>query len=292
MPSIRPTILTTLICLCGFPHGVAAEGQPIKVCGTEIKQRIRELDADSFHVREAACHRLMEIGEPATDDLRKVISEGSLEARYRARGVFRRILGSGLEVYLPVQMNQLSASIQQHREVKSVCDQAGRKNQAAHFPGRGYWIIRDSLTLDSDEEFTIAVWIKPTRITYTYWKGHQGRKDKPIYPWGQERASWSGHFIASQWNSRGIHGDYIFAITPSGKLGLSVSNSTPKFQSDALFTPKSLNVGKWVHLAGSFDRGKIKLYIDGQLQCEKESKTIQHTNRQEYDYDDLYIGDF
>ncbi len=45
-------------------------------------------------------------------------------------------------------------------------------------------------------------------------------------------------------------------------------------------------------MAGSFDRGKMKLYIDGRLQCQKQSAIIKHTNRQEYRYDDLYLGDF
>ncbi len=279
----------TLFRLCVGSVGLAQQGNHAHA---EISQLIQQLDADSFHVREAASHSLVRIGELAGDALRKTMSQGSLEARYRAKGIFRKILGPGLVVYLPMQKNQYASTVIRHPDMKPAVDQSGRKDQAAEFPGKGYWIIPDTAALDTDDEFTIASWIKPTQITYTLWKGHRGRQDKPLYPWGHEQASWSGHFIACKWNSAGIHGDYIFAITPSGRLALSVSNSKPKFQSDALFTERTLEVGKWRHVSCSFDRGELKLYVDGKLHCKKQSTKIHHTNRKEYPKDDLYLGDF
>jgi hypothetical protein len=82
------------------------------------------------------------------------------------------------------------------------------------------------------------------------------------------------------------------AITPSGRLGLGVSNRVRRYVADGLYTDQSLTVGKWAHVAGTFDHSEIKLYIDGKLQCTKRSTIVTHTNRREYSKDEIYIGDF
>jgi hypothetical protein len=82
------------------------------------------------------------------------------------------------------------------------------------------------------------------------------------------------------------------AITPSGRLGLGVSNRSRRYVQDSLYTDREIQVGKWVHVASTFSRGEIRLYVDGKLQCTKRSTIVTHTNRREYNRDDIYIGDF
>jgi hypothetical protein len=189
-------------------------------------------------------------------------------------------------------MNPKQLDLRRLESPKSVPDRTGKAERALLFPGDGYLVVPDSPALDTDDAFTLAAWIKPTKISYYRWSGHQDREDNPTYPWGQRDASWGGHFIACKWDSQGANGDYIFAITPSGRLGLGVSNSARRYVADGLYTEKALAVGEWIHVASTFDRGEIKLYIDAKLQCTKKSTRVTHTNRREYSKDDIYIGDF
>ena len=284
----RTNTIATFCLLLGTVAGAKADKS--SDLSKQIDQLVHQLDDDSFQVREEAQRKLVKIGKPALAAVRRAEKHQSAEVRSRSRVIFRQMLGPDLVLYLPMDQRQLV--LRQTDSPKCVKDRSANDGQAMSFPGNGYLIVPDDSELDTDDAFTLATWIKPTKIKYYRWSGHKDRKDKPTYPWGQRDASWGGHFIACKWDSQGANGDYIFAITPSGRLGLGVSNRVRGYVQDSLYTDKELAAGKWVHVASTFDRGEIKLYIDAELQCTKQSTLVTHTNRREYSKDDIYIGDF
>jgi hypothetical protein len=204
------------------------------------------------------------------------------------------MLGQGCVLYLPDETISLTndSKVQSSGEfVPTKHD--GLASRSVRFPEAGPIVVPDRFTLDTDEHFTIMAWIRPDKIIDRPRKEREGRRGQSVYPWGQGETCWAGHFIACKWNSVGHHGDFIFAVTPSRRLGLGVSNSaTRRFSSDSLFTDDCVLPARWTHVAASFSRGEICLVIDGELVASKQSRSIRHTNRQEYVRDDLYIGGF
>lgn len=257
---------------------------------SQVERLLRQLDADTFSERQSAHLRLIKIGKPAMPMIRAAMSHESPEISGRARAIYSRIIGPGLVVYLPMDLNQLE--YRRTRFPTCVKDRHGRADQAIQFPGKGYLLLRDHPKLDTDFQFTLSAWIHPTKVEYIRWKNPNQNEDKPTYPWGQYAASWAGHFIACKWDSQGSNGDYIFAITPSGQLAIGVSDREQAFVADSLCTKEEIPVNRWTHVATTFNRGKMKLFVNGSLVCEKRSQKVKRTNLFEYVHDDIYIGDF
>lgn len=284
--AIVPLLLLAMVAEC---EAQPPDTQPVS--DEEIERLIQQLGADTFIERQDAHRKLTEIGKPAIAAVKHAMDHGSPEVRGRAKAIFNQMFGPGLVVYLPMNSDQLRV---RHTQFPSGTeDRDGRPDQAIHFPGKGYLILADHPLLDADHQFALAAWIHPTKIEYTLWQGHEGRKDRPIYPWGVPKSSWAGHFVCCKWDSEGSNGDYIFAITPSGRLGLGVADRDNRgFVWDSLVSIEKIQVDKWTHVAATFDHGYMKLYINGELVSEKRSLVVQHTNRSEYARDDVYIGDF
>ncbi|MEK6239731.1 MAG: LamG domain-containing protein [Planctomycetales bacterium] len=288
MANVKAFWVAAATLLLGLPVNV--ETREPGASSEEIDGLIRQLDDDLFHAREHAHRQLVRFGKPAVAPLRRALNHPSAEVRHRGRMILREMMGPGLALHL--SMNAQPSRWRGAAAPNRVADRDGKPEQALAFSGDSCLIVPDRPGLDTDEAFTLAAWIKPTAIKYQRWIGHKDREDQPVYPWGQGDAAWAGHFIACKWDSQGSNGDYIFAITPSGRLALGVSNRSRGFVSDGLYTKKELAIGEWVHVAGVFDGGEIKLYVNGQLEQSKKSARVRYTNRREYVRDDLYVGDF
>ncbi len=255
---------------------------------SQIERLIADLDDDTYRVREAAQQKLVQLGGAAIATVHKATSSESLEVRFRARTILRQMVGAGLVLYLPMDRNP--SNVSKHSEVKSAPDGDGNKGHAMRFQGRGYLIVPDAEQIDTDDQFTLMAWLKPSEIVYVKPAGSKDQGDEPVYPWGKDMARWDGHYIVAKWFSEAIHGDYLFAITPSGQLGLGVSDYRSGYRWDALHTKRTLKAQKWTHVAATFDRGEMKLYVDGKMEAEKRSTKVTQTSLDEYCNDDIFIG--
>ena len=157
--------------------------------------------------------------------------------------------------------------------VSYTADRFGRSGRAFRFNGKApaaRITVPDCDALDTDCAFTLSAWVKPTAY-----------KD----------SSGSRGWIVSKWlvGNPGGHGDYALAIQTNGVLQLIVAEKVAKkyhyFASKEIVP---LNV--WTHVAATFDRGRIKLYIDGKAVAEMTSKLVKRTDPAEYPNDDVIIG--
>src|SRR5688500_6088272 len=60
----------------------------------QIRQWVKELDADSFATRQAATRKLIEAGQPAIEEIAKVAESESLEVTTRALDVLTKLYQS------------------------------------------------------------------------------------------------------------------------------------------------------------------------------------------------------
>jgi hypothetical protein len=147
----------------------------------------------------------------------------------------------------------------------------GRTPSASVFNGcSGFVTVPDSHTLDTDEAFTLSAWVKPEA-------------------YGDETGRWSG--ILCKWWSQGYGGDYmLFLHKGSGLPSFYVAEDTNTKQEAQVNAKSSAPIGKWTHVAATFDRGAIKLYVNGKLEGSAVSKTVNRTSLAEYPHDDITIG--
>ena len=151
-------------------------------------------------------------------------------------------------------------------------DRHGTAKGAFHFSDKkGVVNIPDSDALDTDDAFTLAAWINP--------KHYRGPKDK------------SGAYssiIRKYWDSRG--GDYILWINSSGLPGLLIANkATGRHVSDYMYVNAAVPKNVWTHMAATFDRGLMKIYVNGRLKKTHTSK-LKHTWKDKYTHDGIAIG--
>ncbi len=136
--------------------------------------------------------------------------------------------------------------------------------------------VSDRDSLDTDYGFALCAWIKPT-----HYRNGQGRN--------------AYHMILSKWWTTLKRGDYILSIQvgdDEGLLALTVANAEPEFTADGLRALSShrIPLNEWTHVAATFDRGAMKLFIDGTLVAEKMSAVVLHAKLDEYSFDDVMIG--
>jgi len=75
------------------------------------------------------------------------------------------------------------------------------------------------------------------------------------------------------------------------KACLIVNNSDgASYIWDSLMGESVVRLDTWTHVAGSFDRGEMKVYVNGELEGSKVSATIKNTTRGEYDCDYVSVG--
>jgi len=125
--------------------------------------------------------------------------------------------------------------------------------------GGGYVAVPDCDALDTDTAFTISMWVKPKTN-----RGHLFVK------WG---TAWA---------------DYSLQLSNDGRVEFIVCDVN--MRQEKLATGEALLADRWTHVAATFDKGVMVIYIDGKRRAAKTSATIKSTSTKEYDGDDVSIG--
>src|SRR4051794_32774052 len=84
-------LATVFVVVALFGDMLWADDEPSPEQVAEIRRHIRDLDADSFDVRETASRQLWLIGEPTIPYLEEAAKQGSFEARFRAQSLLKTI---------------------------------------------------------------------------------------------------------------------------------------------------------------------------------------------------------
>lgn len=149
-------------------------------------------------------------------------------------------------------------------------DRHGNPNCAFRFSDSGEYVtVPDSDDLDTDDAFTLSAWVCPKAY--------------------RTSAGGVGHVIV-KWADANPHADYTINFRPRGRIVFQVRDAGEEPAQDEIVSRAPLPKNEWTHIAASFDRGRMKLYINGKLQAEKASETVKHTDRAEYARDDITIG--
>ncbi|MCK4275538.1 MAG: LamG domain-containing protein, partial [Phycisphaerae bacterium] len=152
--------------------------------------------------------------------------------------------------------------------VAFTADRHGKAKGAFLFNGKsGFVKIPDSAPLDTDDAFTLSAWVNP-----------RGYVDQHGHP----------SAIITKWYSGDVHGDYAIHLYPNGKLMLTVWASPRK--QEGHYNKSVIPKDTWTHIAATFDRGTMKLYINGRLDVTKVCTKVRRLDPAEYKYDDVRIG--
>ena len=130
----------------------------------------------------------------------------------------------------------------------------------------GRVVIPDSDQLDTDDAFTLSAWVMMTH-------------------YGSETSQ-----IVSKWQNTRRGGDYALSMTNAGQICIAVSYTMVHTQQDHIYSNSRVPKGTWAHVAATFDRGELKLYINGIFDTGKKSTRIPYTDWREYQHDDISIG--
>jgi hypothetical protein len=154
-----------------------------------------------------------------------------------------------------------------------VADRHGRPNSAFNFAESGQIIkVDDHPRLDTPERFSLAAWIRPSAF-----RGTDGKNP----------------FLISKWYTRPRAGSFLFGLDVQGELRLCVATSEEGFVERELLTePGSIPLGRWTHVAATFERGQVALYIGGHLAASAYFEDVQRIEPTEYSHDDITIGGF
>jgi len=153
----------------------------------------------------------------------------------------------------------------------------GRHGQAIFFSGTEARVtVPDDAALDTDEEFTLAAWVNP--IAYSAAPG-----DFPA--------------IIAKWLNSPNQYDYLLNVgvgVSEGLAGFSIGDIEHNREDSVVppvhvKNPWTIPVGMFTHVAATYNRGELRLFIHGQLASEKTSD-ITRTSPVEYDHDDVIIG--
>lgn len=156
-------------------------------------------------------------------------------------------------------LNELHAS---NSGAAWAADRHGHPKGAFLFNGkRGHLKIEDHQALDTDDAFTVCAWIKGTP------RLHQAKR-QIVDKW-----------YSSPYGGKPGNGDYLLRLRKGGYLSLEVCNSDRGFLWDEVVSESVVPTGVWVHVAGTFNRGRMKLYIGGDLEAEKVSAQVKQTTR-------------
>jgi HEAT repeat protein len=130
----------------------------------------------------------------------------------------------------------------------------------------GRVVIPDSDRLDTDDAFTLSAWIIRT---------HDGV---------------SAGRIVSKWQDATREGDYALSMIDSGQMVFRVAYRVVHSRQDHIYSNSRVPRGRWTHVAAAFDRGEMKLYINGIFDAGKKSTRIKYADWREYEHDDISIG--
>ena len=149
--------------------------------------------------------------------------------------------------------------------------------QAFEGNGRtGFVTIPDHEDLDTHDAFTLSAWINPRN--YVDEDGLRG-------------------LIVGKWHSgstiRYANGEYTLKVNEEGRLQVVVGNYDADQRDergwDDLSSETIIPKNKWTHVAATFQKGKLTLYVGGRRDLTKQSR-ITSTTDEEYVHDDIRIG--
>lgn len=149
----------------------------------------------------------------------------------------------------------------------------GRHGQAILFSSREARVtVPDDAALDTDDEFSLAAWVRPS--VYSAAPG-----DNPT--------------ILAKWLNSPNEYDYVLNVQAE-RAAFSIGNIELHAEdgiipSSHVKHPWSIPVGAWTHVAATFNRGELRLFINGQLAAQKTS-AVERTSSVEYAHDDVIIG--
>jgi hypothetical protein len=123
----------------------------------------------------------------------------------------------------------------------------------------GHVTVPDCDALDTDTAFTISTWVKS--------KTNQGHL---FVKWGAKMA------------------DYSLQLTNDSRVELIVCDVNMRLE--RLVTDEPLVADRWAHVAATFDRGAMIIYINGKRMAGKTRQRIKSTFGKEYDGDNVTIG--
>ncbi|NOY30300.1 MAG: LamG domain-containing protein, partial [Planctomycetes bacterium] len=113
-------------------------------------------------------------------------------------------------------------------------NQSGQVDQAADFDGTdGYVSVADDTSLQMDAVFSVSAWIRADESTNV------------------------NQMILNK------EGEYEIAIFPGGEIRWAVMNTDPGWAWHA--TGHVITVGKWTHVAMTYDNGTVNTYANGML---------------------------
>jgi len=154
--------------------------------------------------------------------------------------------------------------------VAYTADRHGKPKSAFLFNGRDTFVrISDHDQLDTDDAFTLAAWIRLR--AYADENGHRP-------------------FIFAKWLSSPSPGDYHLEVLNTGQLGMTVAHSEKGHVEHRIAAKTVVQRNTWMHVAATFDRGEMRLYINGRLAAAERSAAVKHTHRGEYTNDHVSIG--
>jgi HEAT repeat protein len=246
---------------------------------------IKMLSHDQQWMRQMSTQTLGAIGKPAhaaIPALQVILANDKSEAVWREAHKALKLIRRGSPTTRPARSDGLlarfaadgnaidSAGTNHGRIVGNVTFTADRHGVACSAlvfnRNGGRVVIPDSDRLDTDDEFTLSAWVVRT---------HDGTR---------------GGKIVNKWQDTTREGDYALSMTDAGQACIVVANSAPKPQQDHIYSNTLAPKGKWTHVAATFDRGEIRLYINGIFDAGKNSTRIKHTDWKEYQHDEITIG--
>lgn len=152
--------------------------------------------------------------------------------------------------------------------VTYTADRRGAAASAFLFDGKGGHVtIPDDDALDTDDAFTLCLWVYRTY-----------------------RDDGRAMSILRKWKDINVYGDYVLQMSNSGQMCFVVAHADPKPVQDHIYAKTLIGKGEWTHVAATFNRGTMKLYIDGKCEATKTSDKVKHTMRKEYEHDNVVIS--
>ncbi|MHC4983830.1 MAG: LamG-like jellyroll fold domain-containing protein, partial [Planctomycetota bacterium] len=194
--------------------------------------------------------------------------KGFIRIRFlRLPGTSQPALARGLVALWLGEGDANDSAGQNHGELKGgVTFADGKSGRAFHFDGKGgHLAVPFRPALDLDREFTLSAWIKPT--------DRQGAGGPEL------------RFIVSRWIYGGT-GDYYLALYSSGCVKLGVAHGP----SEGLEGKSVLPKGKWSHVAGTFNNGQMKVFVNGKLDGARVSTKIRRTTQGPFEHGEVYLG--
>jgi hypothetical protein len=146
-------------------------------------------------------------------------------------------------------------------------DRRGDPKGAFLLDGTKGLVVPNSQTLGAADAFTVCAWVRPARYA----------------------AGGDATIVVCKWGHIGQRGDYSLQLRGDGRAEIFVGNNQPDHAQDVLHGTKLVPKGRWTHLAATFHRGELRLYVNGTPDGRKVSR-IKQTNRRRYQHDEVSIG--